>query len=525
MVYHPTKASTKVRIQVQGPTLNPSTEGKLDMPYTTPGEWQLITWNVSQALYDNKVTAVLFCINEGAALAGEQWYFDDFRGPDQYPEVPPKPEGLYFDFEGDVETNPVLVNVNAQYNGVKTNPLKDAVNPSDSVGMTTTGSNTWDGIKYTFAQPLDLSEGDGTFTLLVYHPTKASTKIRIQVQGETLNPSTEGKLDMPYTTPGAWEKITWTVSKALYDKKVTAVLFNINEGLALAGEQWYFDEFTGPDQYPPPPTVEPRLYFNSEIKRQNFMGFQGASYEGVVANPKTDTINSTTSSAKSLTGTDTWSGIYYDLPSTIDFSATERFTMMVYSDSTGNVKLQFEKAGVTQKMKLSVPYDTPGVWKELTFDPATDNIGDPLMDDTWSRVVVIFDDKDKDAGEVWYFDNLRGPVLNSPGPVYTYADFETVTPSPVKTAGAIYGGVRDNPNPSGINVSDSVALFYTGSVTYHSIYWDLPGTVDFSDGSIFTMMIYSDSIGRARIQLENQVIRQHNAKSLLNTLPLEFGLN
>jgi hypothetical protein len=238
MVYHPTKSSTKVRIQVQGATLNVSTEGKLDKPYTTPGQWQKITWTISKELYDNKVTAVLFCINEGTALAGEQWYFDEFRGPDQYPPLPPH---LYFDFEGEAATNPLFTDYGTTYGGVVLNPSKSGENLSDSVGVTTTGSQTYNGFKYTFEQPLDLSEGDGIFTLMVYHPTKASTKVRIQVQGATLNPGTEGKLDMPYTTPGEWQRITWTISKELYDNKVTAVLFCINEGAALAGEQWYFD--------------------------------------------------------------------------------------------------------------------------------------------------------------------------------------------------------------------------------------------------------------------------------------------
>lgn len=502
MVYHPTKASTKIRIQVQGPTLNVSTEGKLDMPYTTPGQWQKITWTISKELYDNKVTAVLFNINEGAALEGEQWYFDEFKGPDQYPPLPPH---MYFDFEGEASTNPSFVDYGTTYGGVQLNPFKSGVNVSDSVGVTTTGSATYNGFKYTFDQPLDLSAGDGIFTLMVYHPTKSSSKIRIQVQGETLNPGTEGKLDMPYTTPGEWQRITWTVSKELYDKKVTAVLFSINEGTALAGEKWYFDKFRGPEQYVERTGPEPLSYYNTENRRVNFSGFSGAGYDGIVANPAPDATDSVVTAGKAHTGSVGYAGISMDLASTIDFSDTKKFTMNVLSDSIGYVRIQLEQASVSEKMKLSVLYDTPGQWKELTFDPAKDNIGSPLMDDTWSRVTLVFDDKDSDNGEVWYFDNLRGPVINLTEPVRDYVNFETLTPSKINNAwgGAVFGGVVENPNMSGINLTDSAGLFYTGTITYGGIYWNLPGTIDFSNGTEFTMMVYSDSIGRARIQLEH----------------------
>jgi hypothetical protein len=152
-------------------------------------------------------------------------------------------------------------------------------------------------------------------------------------------------------------------------------------------------------------------------------------------------------------------------------------------------------------MVLTTNYNTPGKWKDMTFDPVA--LGETILDDTLTKVVLVFDSKNASAGKVWYFEDLVGPVVNEAGPVFTYADFDNITPAPVKSAGAVYGGVKENPYPSGINLSDSVGQFYTGSITYASIYWDLPSTIDFSNGSEFKMMVYSaDSIGRARLQLE-----------------------
>jgi hypothetical protein len=508
LVYHPDSMGS-IRLQFDGTDMSSL---KLNVPYSTPGSWELLTWNVPSS-YDGRINRVLLVFDHNNGQPGgadgpdiEQWYFDELRGANLHLIVG---EYLYFDFEGDIDTNPELVESSALFLGVKANPVKDQINQSDSVGLTqTSGTADWDGLKYVFDQPIDLSN-DTIFTMMVYHPDSTGS-VRMQFDGVGMSSL---KLNVDYTTPGSWELLTWNVPIE-YDDMIKQVLlvFDHNNGQAGGAdaadvEEWYFDDMRGPVENLPPDTIPPKTYYRTENLRKDWIGFDAAIYDGVVDNPSPDAVNDGQYAGKYLTGSNTWSGVYYDLPAAIDFSASESFMMWVYSDSSGYVRIQLENTDVTTKPKLSVLYDTPGVWKALTFT-AADNVGDPLLDDTYDRIVLIFDDKDADVGEAWYFDNLLGPEIGEVDPTYVYFDYETPETTPPFVApswgSVVYGGTVANPSKDDVNESDSVGLQITGNVGWHYMEWILDRTIDFSEGYIFKMKVYhADSTGNARIQLDD----------------------
>lgn len=510
LVYHPDSTGS-IRLQFDGTGISSL---KLNVDYSTPGQWELLTWRIPSE-YDGKINRVLLVFDHNNGQPGgldgsdvEEWYFDELRGPELYPATG---EFLYFDFEGDAENDPVFSESSAKFLGVRENPSIDDVNGSDSVGLTMTSATDWDGIQFKFNEPLDLS-GDTIFTMLVYHPDSMGS-IRLQFDGEGMSSL---KINEPYTTPGAWEMLTWPVP-AQYDSMINRVLlvFDHNNGQpgGLDGsdvEEWYFDEMRGTPEYPPPPppTAPPKQYYNTENFRKDWTGFDGATYEGVVDNPSKDDVNGWDHAGMFMTGNNGWSGISYDLPSTIDFSEWMKFRMWVYSDSVGYVRVQLESSGgASTKPKLSVLYDTPGQWKELDFTEA-DNLGDPMINDTYDKIVLIFDDRDAEAGETWYFDNVLGPPIENIDPVRTYVDFETPETSPPIVApsweSVIYAGVVENPHKDDVNGSDSVGLFITGNVGWQYIEYYEMSTIDFSEGHTFSMKVYNaDSIGNSRIQLDD----------------------
>lgn len=503
LVYHPDSAGS-IRLQFDGTGMSSL---KLNVPYSNPGNWELLTWNIPSS-YDGKINRVLLVFDHNNGQAGgadgadvEDWYFDELRGPKLYPLLG---EYLYFDFEGD--TNPTIGESTVEFLGVVENPSKDGLNISDSVGLARTSDTDWDGLKYEFQQPIDLS-GDTVFTMLVYHPDSTGS-IRLQFDG---NGMSSLKLNEPYDTPGSWQILTWRVPSQ-YDDLITRVLlvFDHNNGQAGGAdgadvEDWYFDELRGAPENPEPDFTPPKTYYSTTNLRKEWTGFDGVVFEGIVDNPSKDDVNDGDYAAKALTGSNGWSGMYYDLPAPIDLSETDIFMMMVYSDSSGYVRIQLEGDGSTAK--LSVPYDTPGEWKKLTFS-SSDNVGDPMVDDVFDRIVLIFDDKDADVEEEWYFDNVLGPNIGDVDPLYTFFDYETPETSPDMVApswgSVVYGGTVANPSKDAVNESDSVGLQITGNVGWHYQEWLLDRTIDFSEGTTFTMKVFNaDSTGFARIQLDD----------------------
>lgn len=400
----------------------------------------------------------------------------------------------WFDFEKDTTQNPEFSG--SLYKGVRENPSKAGVNLSDSVGLGFTGANSWDGFNYNFPAALNLSNIQ-SFTMKVYHPTlSGETRLQFGPGGDAL------KLDVMYTTPGEWAELTWDIPDG-YDGMLTKVLICFAHERAEADEEWYFDELKGAPTYM---VTGPQTYYSTKSKRVDLTGFQGAVFEGVVENPVMDDVNGSSFAAKTLTGTDTWSGFYWDLAAPIDFSSGDtKFQMMVYSDSTGNARIQLE--GADPKMKISVPYTTPGKWQHLVFDPANASDGDTSL--AYTRMVLVFDDADTDLGEEWYFDQVTGPALDIGyvEPARNYLDFETGNnPDITAFQGAVFGGAVENPLKDEVNGSDSVGVFYTGTAGWSAMQYWLPNFVDFSEGYNFKFKVYNaDSTGRVRVWLEDQI--------------------
>jgi len=77
-VYHPTlSGETRLQFGPGGDDL------KLDVMYTTPGEWAELTWDIPDG-YDGILTKVLICFAHDRAEADEEWYFDELKGAPTY---------------------------------------------------------------------------------------------------------------------------------------------------------------------------------------------------------------------------------------------------------------------------------------------------------------------------------------------------------------------------------------------------------------------------------------------------------
>jgi hypothetical protein len=473
MVYHPTATDTRIRLHFFG-----DYELKSDETYyNTPGEWQLLEWHLDKEhdMHFNSVGLIFAHTNHSP---GQEWFFDDLKGPDVYPEMGAE---LYFDFE--VDPQPELENAGATFDGVVANPVTDGANPSENVGKFTTGNNPWDGVVYRVSTTFDL-RNDTIFTMMVYHPTLEGST-RLQFNGD----AAELKLNVEYTTPGEWQLLTWRVPKE-YHNQFNRVMLVFAHDRSGSGEEWLFDELRGAPQTPPDETP-PKKYYYSTNYRKDWSGFSGAEYMGVVANPDTDNeVHWEAETGLAVTGSASWAGMSYDLPAPIEFGFVKRFVMSVYSAEAGRVRIMLEDGGQDPKLRLWAQYTTPGEWQQLVFD-ASDSEGE-FLDGVYDRIVLIFDDENSDAGKQWYFDKLYGPMIADPGPQVTYFDFQSaVELSFTGFSGGAYIGELPNPDPDDVNDAPEVGMSMTGGDFWSGLFYYLPSTISFDEGRSFSTKIYT----------------------------------
>ncbi len=424
----------------------------------------------------------------------------DLVGFDIIEEEPPVLGSvLFFNFEEEEADLPEFINAGATFGGVMDNPNISSRNPSAHVGMSATGSNSWDGISYYFDNTLDL-RNDTIFTMLVYHP-ELEGRTRLQFNG----PTAELKLDEYYTTPGQWQLITWRIPKS-YDGMFNRVMLVFAHDRAVKDEIWYFDELRGAPLSPPDETPE-KTYYSTKNFRKSWTGFDNAVYEGVTENPLVNATHMEPLAGKFITGTQNWAGIHYDLPGGVNFSKGKRFTMLVYSEHTGRVRLQLEKTS-NDRARFYANYTTPGEWALLTFDSG--NMDGEFKDDHYTRIVLVFDDETNVAGKAWYFDEIHGPAIMDSGPQIAYFDFmSAIEPTFRGFSGGAYIGKMFNLSPDAVNPNEFAGLSYTGGDFWSGIFFDLPSTINFDESHTFKTKIFTEerdttgtaSFGDFRIEL------------------------
>jgi len=403
LVYHPDSiGETRLHFKGDG-------ELKLDVMYTTPGEWALITWEMPEENRDKKYTSVLLCFAHERSNDGELWLFDELRGA---PTSTPLEPASYFSTVNNRKDWTGFEN--ATYEGVVPNPSPNSIHDAPFAGKSLTGTAGWSGMYIDLAGPIDFTETQ-LFQMKVLSDSVGM--VRLQLEGTT----PKYKVNALYDTPGEWKWLFFKMEDAfegdtsgIYERIV--IIFDDQD--TDSGEEWYFDELRGPVMEIG--DVDPvRTYVDFDQVSEEFYGFQAAIWGGVMENPSKDDVNGSDSVGLSYTGSATWSGIYYDLANTVDFSEGFTFSMKVYNpDSVGVARITLEKRGDSNnKATVLVPYTTPGEWQEITLD-YRNSISAPPYNDFYNRLVVIFDYEDVDIGEEWYFDDIMGPKLT---PVY-YTD-------------------------------------------------------------------------------------------------------
>ena len=123
------------------------------------------------------------------------------------------------------------------------NPVRDGNNASDQVALfqeAADGTQPFAGLGLALTNPVTLSAGAKTATLDVWMPRAATVVLKLE-QGDRV-PAATGDVAAAYTTPGAWQKLTFDLSAAVDGARYERITLILNSTEIPAGDQtYYFD--------------------------------------------------------------------------------------------------------------------------------------------------------------------------------------------------------------------------------------------------------------------------------------------
>ncbi|MDX2283573.1 MAG: hypothetical protein NW241_05395 [Bacteroidia bacterium] len=263
------------------------------------------------------------------------------------------------------------------------------------------------------------------------------------------------------------------------------------------------------------------LDFEAPATSTRFFYF-GSSIDGTIvgpiANPDKSGINLSDSVMAHLkpSGSQPWAGAFSDPnPSTpVDVTDGNMICMKVWMPVAGNVQLKLEQSsngGGDWEVKKTV--SAANQWVEVCWDPSTPSDANPGVTASghiYNRVVVFFNFGTPGTDATYYFDDLvvmpvAATVCN------TVLDFEAPATS---TRFFYFGSSLDgsttgpvaNPDPSGINTSDSVMIHVrpADALSFAGAFSDPNPTtpINVTNGELICMKVWLPDSGNVMLKLE-----------------------
>ena len=243
--------------------------------------------------------------------------------------------------------------------------------------------------------------------------------------------------------------------------------------------------------------------FESDTLIYPIIGFEGAD-SALDANPDPSGINTSDTVLRSTKtdGAQFFAGTILELNETIDFSSSQTLQIDTYSPKADiPIRIRLENADNSVFVELDAMTTVENQWETLTYDFSALNTSADFV-----RVVVFFEfivDLPGD-GSTYFYDNLRVFIFE---PAELPVDFEstTITYDFLGFEGAD-SAIEANPDPSGINTSDTVlrstktngAQFFAGTLL------NLDTPIDFSSTQMLQIDTYSPKANiPVRMRLEN----------------------
>ena len=320
-------------------------------------------------------------------------------------------------------------------------------------------------------------------------------------------PCTSGDQNLGVIADGVWEEITVPVSRLVAGGLDLAA---VNTGIVLFPTAQSGDitfrvdniRWVAETEAPPLDQIDLPLSFEGDTTAFGLTDFGGAS-SSLVADPldENNTVAQTvkSSTAETFAGTvmGNGSGFANPIPFTADGTT---MTVRVYSPAAGiPVLLKVENADASVFSEVIVNTTVANAWETLTFDFSTASIDTSA---TFVQAIIFFNFNNAGADRTYFWDDVTfgaavtptsgGADFEPAGGPYTFGDFG---------GGAVT--VIANPQITGINTSATVGQMqkFAGEVFGGSTL-TLPGEVDFSNSSVFTMKVFAQRAVPVLFKLE-----------------------
>ena len=320
-------------------------------------------------------------------------------------------------------------------------------------------------------------------------------------------PCTSGDQNLGVIADGVWEEITVPVSRLVAGGLDLAA---VNTGIVLFPTAQSGDitfrvdniRWVAETEAPPLDQIDLPLSFEGDTTAFGLTDFGGAS-SSLVADPldENNTVAQTvkSSTAETFAGTvmGNGSGFANPIPFTADGTT---MTVRVYSPAAGiPVLLKVENADASVFSEVIVSTTVADAWEILTFDFSTVSIDTSA---TFVQAIIFFNFNNAGADRTYFWDDVTfgaavtptsgGADFEPAGGPYTFGDFG---------GGAVT--VIANPQITGINTSATVGQMqkFAGEVFGGSTL-TLPGEVDFSNSSVFTMKVFAQRAVPVLFKLE-----------------------
>ncbi len=451
--------------------------------YTTPGEWQTLTFDLSEAetdIYDLVAIFPDFDNNDNGT-----WYIDDIL-LDSVPVLPFASDTIanfdekkrkFFQWE--------------PYTGLEY--VQDPLDTNNHVlkTYTTSAVDSVEGFKTELERNLDFSKTKKTSVNIRVLSASTGT-VRLNLEGDNVSQYSN---TAEYTTANQWQVLSWDVS-GLNTNAYNRVAIMPDNKNTTDGVAWYFDDIVLARDY------DLNMYSDWEEVTKTFVPVGNALLTAPADNPAASAVNPS-AHVMEVTVTSADEGAIADLGQYIDFSVSAGFPLKVLSATTGNIRLQLTGTNVTSQ-SVELPYTLAGEWQELLFE------FDPeITTDVYDEISIL------PAAGTWYIDDLMGPgLVPVPETLHrVYADWDSVSPVLSKTWGGIVCTPDvANPMETGINQSAGVMQVITSpspDSLWEGFAIDAPeGVFNFSSGSSFALNVYSADAGRVLFKLENSAFPQ-----------------
>ena len=320
-------------------------------------------------------------------------------------------------------------------------------------------------------------------------------------------PCTSGDQNLGVIADGVWEEITVPVSRLVAGGLDLAA---VNTGIVLFPTAQSGDitfrvdniRWVAETEAPPLDQIDLPLSFEGDTTAFGLTDFGGAS-SSLVADPLdadntvAQTVKSSTAETFAGTVMGNGSGFANPIPFTADGTT---MTVRVYSPAAGiPVLLKVENADASVFSEVIVNTTVANAWEILTFDFSTVSIDTSA---TFVQAIIFFNFNNAGADRTYFWDDVTfgaavtptsgGADFEPAGAPYTFGDFG---------GGAVT--VIANPQITGINTSATVGQMqkFAGEVFGGSTL-TLPGEVDFSNSSVFTMKVFAQRAVPVLFKLE-----------------------